>query len=588
MSFLKRWLIEGTLTTYTPLRIGDGGTTKRLRLKNKQTGKPVQIASVATDMSERTHIPASTLKSRVKVWTKDCGMSPRIIEILLGSDDPEDKKPPNGQIIKAVAGKVEFDNAPAIERKDFEHAPPHWCEERWTGVEAAVTINRRTRAARDERLFHQEYVPPGVTYKVVLRVRDAEKKDAGDKDDDEGITGESGIVQLLAAMEGFNVRPHGVTLGSASGDGWGIFDWKLDSIKYIDCDGIKTWLEGAPTNWREGLTELKKAEFDDIRVNAQREAQTLARNLCTGSVPTLDVQLACQDDFLVNDPTRTKALMDKAEDAPNHAPLRDVDGNAILPRRSARGAFRAQAEKILRTIGGEKAACQADDPQSLCQRKAIKEIAQVAGLCLACQVFGAPGWRSPFRISAFVAAPPDNAKSFAQTRDFVAIDRFTQGVAAALKEVSLEDEAETREESAGMKFNAGVVHRPVLTGSIGIDLAALERAKIGNWAIGLLALTFRDLIEGDIRIGFGRGKGFGEIAARVTAIAPLAFNDVPASFQSGLTAADIASVNPSLTREALRAAKVGEFLTSAVEDLHRVIEQMNGGVTNEATEESEA
>ena len=48
-----------------------------------------------------------------------------------------------------------------------------------------------------------------------------------------------------------------------------------------------------------------------------------------------------------------------------------------------------------------------------------------------------------------------------------------------------------------------------MKGSISIDFARLSR----EWAIGLLALTFRDLLEGDIRLGFGRAKGFGEISA---------------------------------------------------------------------------
>lgn len=562
MKFLKRWVIEGTLTTWTPLRIGDGDTTERSRLKNKDGF--VQIASVATDARERTHVPASTLKSRVKGWAQAGQMPKRTIEVLFGSDDPEDEKLPNGQIQKSLAGKVEFDNSPATEKRDFAHAPPHWCEKRWTGVAAAVTIGRRTRAARDERLFHQEYVPPGISYHVTLRVQDT--------DSDEGVAGDDGIVQLLAAMEGFNICPHGVTLGSASEDGWGAFHWQLGEIKYIDCEGVKQWLaKELPTSWRDALTDLAKADVDEIRVRAQHAAQTLAGNQRAGSVPTLYLQLACQDDFLVNDPSRTKAFQSADEKAPNHAPLRDIDGNPILPRRSARGAFRAQAERILRTFGGETAACHADDPHSPCQRRAIKSITQVSELCLACRVFGAPGWRSPFRISAFVAERNNTGEHDIHRRDFIAVDRFKQGVAAGLKQTYSEGETESPNESAGMKFDADVVHRPVLTGSVGIDLKALQHGGIGNWAIGLLALTLRDLVEGDIRIGFGRGKGFGDIVARVTGIAPPDFEHIPALFQTGLTGDDLTNLNPQLTRAALSNVNFGNVLRSAVDDLHRVI-----------------
>jgi CRISPR/Cas system CSM-associated protein Csm3 (group 7 of RAMP superfamily) len=567
MKFQKRWLIEGTLTTRTPLRIGDGGTTKRQRLMNKQTtdgqaGRHVEIASVAVDASRRTHLPASTVKSCVKAWARGRGMPLRTVEILFGSDDPDERRLPTGEVFQPVAGKVEFDNSPAEGRREFTHDPPYWCEERWTGVEAAVTLGRRTRAARDERLFHQEYVPPGVAYRVTLRVEDT--------DADEGVSGERGVAQLLAAMEGFNAGPDCVTLGSAGEDGRGRLEWRLSSIKYIDRDGIAEWLkQTAPTHWRTALKEVDPAEFGRIESEAKRESEALARNGRAGGVPTLALRLECRDDFLVNDPTRTNGPGGAGSSAPNHAPLCDIDGNPILPRRSARGAFRAQAEKILRTLGGDAAACHADDPQSPCQRRAISSIKEVINLCPACRVFGAPGWRSPFRASAFVAEAAGDGDEATRTRDFIAVDRFKQSVAVGNKEEVSADGENRREGSAGMKFDAKVVRRPILNGDVGLDLGALERVGVGLWAIGLLALTVRDLAEGDVRVGFGRSKGFGDISARVTAISALDIGNVPASFRGELTEADLRNIDPSAARGDLSATSFGRLLSAAVEDLHR-------------------
>ncbi len=81
----------------------------------------------------------------------------------------------------------------------------------------------------------------------------------------------------------------------------------------------------------------------------------------------------------------------------------------------------------------------------------------------------------------------------------MAIDRFTGGAAP------------------GLKFDADYADRPRLTGKIRVDLDRIE-----PWALGLLALTFRDLIEGDITFGFGASKGYGICQATIISIAPTA------------------------------------------------------------------
>lgn len=87
----------------------------------------------------------------------------------------------------------------------------------------------------------------------------------------------------------------------------------------------------------------------------------------------------------------------------------------------------------------------------------------------------------------------DGGKEFHQ--DFVAIDRFTGGGAESLK------------------FDAKSFHRPVLRGSLTLDLEAVQRARPGEWCLGLMALVLRDLCEGDIPLGFGAAKGYGACTA---------------------------------------------------------------------------
>ncbi|MFN0124961.1 MAG: RAMP superfamily CRISPR-associated protein, partial [Blastocatellia bacterium] len=122
-------------------------------------------------------------------------------------------------------------------------------------------------------------------------------------------------------------------------------------------------------------------------------------------------------------------------------------------------------------------------------------------LCPTCKVFGAPGWRSPLAMTAFTPAPVQQEAMSAgiavEKQEFLAIDRFTGGGAK------------------GLKFNATSRYQPVLDGTLSLDLRALDRAGAGGWAIALLTLTLRDLMEGDIRLGFGAAKGYGSLTAEI-------------------------------------------------------------------------
>ena len=103
-----------------------------------------------------------------------------------------------------------------------------------------------------------------------------------------------------------------------------------------------------------------------------------------------------------------------------------------------------------------------------------------------------------------------------EKQEFVAIDRFTGGGAPQLK------------------FNATSRYQPILKGQLSIDLARLAYADAGGWAIALLVLVLRDLVEGDIRLGFGSAKGFGALHAELQDISIPAWKDIPDNFNSDL------------------------------------------------------
>src|SRR5712671_1572980 len=132
MSFENRWMIVGSVTTNSPLHIGNGGNTHRPQLINSQTGKLVDINSVCTNKDDRASIPGSTLKGNLRAWAKRAGITIDNFENLFGGDDPEKED--------SVGGKVEFYDAVATGPPLLSEAPPYWNPQRCTGVIAGVAI----------------------------------------------------------------------------------------------------------------------------------------------------------------------------------------------------------------------------------------------------------------------------------------------------------------------------------------------------------------------------------------------------------------------------------------------------------------
>lgn len=176
-------------------------------------------------------------------------------------------------------------------------------------------------------------------------------------------------------------------------------------------------------------------------------------------------------------------------DAPPQLPF-------YVPGTSLRGPFRAQAERILRSLLGEDGACdpfdmEAEDPPRSCSKRldAARHAVPYAAVCPACRLFGCAGAASRIQI-----ADADVGGSFRSVyRDMIGIDRFTGGVHSG----------------ANMRFHA-------------LENTAFETTvTVRNfelWQLGLLAYVFRDFADGLVSIGFGKSKGFGQVRGEVKAV----------------------------------------------------------------------
>jgi CRISPR/Cas system CSM-associated protein Csm3 (group 7 of RAMP superfamily) len=334
-------------------------------------------------------------------------------------------------------------------------------------------------------LFDQEYVPEGIVFDVTMLVEGGGPNEWTPDD----IAG-----ALLAALQDLRESP--ARLGASNAEGWGRLEWRLNAVRRMGERAIAAWLAqpGSPL-----ADHLQPADPEALLA--------LGRTLlCAGRSETLDFEIDLRFDapFLVNDASRVKRP-GETSDKPNHTPLKALGDAPLLPASSMHGAMRSQAERIARTLGlpvCDPAGKKSERPP------AIKNRGECSKLDVVSRLFGAPGWRSPLRISDFTLAPGSPDPGEPRTQEFVAIDRFTGGGADKLK---FNAEAFTPAGQDGF----------TLRGTLSLDahrLALLADGTPGWWdeLLHLLTYTLRDLCEGDVPAGFGRSKGYGACTALVS------------------------------------------------------------------------
>lgn len=467
MPFHKRWLIEGKLTTLTPLLVSSGDTITHPDLTEKDkegnSDKFIDISAFAKDVNDQAYIPGTTIKGNLRSWAKANEISN--FENLFGSQDPKS--------LTSVGGKAEFWNAFANNTPTIIQPPAYWLPQRLTGVVAAVSINRKTRTASKNRLFYQEFVPPGISFDLIV---------TGDFTSQE-------VEDILFVLFGFNHTTQPITLGQSTGDGWGKLSYELISIKCLEPKDVAAWITSNSSSvGYDALFPIKPDELQTLKRQALKRLDSVSSQTSI----TLKLKLIFDSHFLVNDPSQSGRV---SEGKSAHSPLLTTANELLLPARSFRGAMRSQAEKIIRTLGNEKIACYLDNCGEKPSCDEIYGVNELQKLCLICQLFGSSGWRSPIELSDFKSEPISTDELSIQ--EFVAIDRFT---GAGME---------------GMKFNVKSAYSPTLIGSISLNLTALEQLKSNGWPFGLLALLLRDLIEGDIHFGFGASKGYGSVRVKI-------------------------------------------------------------------------
>lgn len=478
LTFVNRWSIGGTLTTESELHIGDGGTSD-LRERSPEQSEPVDVATVCTDHGGRAYVPGSCLKGTLRALVRSGGPLDAVWNHLLGSDSADDQK--------AVGGKLEFWDAfhreKAASGREVERNGPWWDEVRRTCVAASVSLDRRTRTAKENLLYHLEYVPAGQTFQFEI---------TGDNLSDYDV---ACVLLLLERFNGTAIRR--ASLGASVSNGWGRVRCTVTDLRCLEASDVGKWKQDP----RVGL-----AAPTPISLEKRARIDSLARDLRLPGTPDelqirLDIQL--ESPWLIRDPrqrgraesARSAADLDEANKPPDAVPLEDEGDNPFVPAKSLRGALRSRAEAILRTLGLECADHPTEMPP-LSTKASSKEdvLTKIRGADLASRLFGLSGWRAPLQVPRLLTTVEPRR----HRQEFLAIDRFTGG-AAGVK-----------------KFDAELAGTTTVSGTLTIELDRLRKVDERLCSLGLLALVLRDLAESDVAIGSGSAKGQGRCSAAIT------------------------------------------------------------------------
>lgn len=476
--FKNRWLITGNLTTQSELHIGDGGAgtlNDRARPADKEKEES-DASTVRVDYKGRAYLPGSGIKGPLRALVSDArgNILPKWRE-LFGSDTPNSAD--------AVGGKLEFWDAfwiggngkdheqpdPKNLHKAQDRSRPWWDNTRRTCVAVAVSLDRRTRTAKENLLYHLEYVPSGEIFHFEVSGDNLEEAD---------------IEQFLALLGSFNRGE--TSLGAQASNGWGRMECKIESVKLLDALDLESWKKNPTVGLAAAATTAPGFENPNNLLNGLSSQCDLL---------TIQLSLTTDSPWLIRDPRQRERNAHKPDGSliPHAVPIYDEFGKPFVPAKSLRGALRSRAEMILRTVG-----FQIEDHPSKISVPTTKEkgtddaVVAIQKLDdLAAKLFGFSDWQGPLHIPRLTSSE----KSHEHHQEFVAIDRFTGGAAD------------------GAKFDAKLAGMTVPTGILTVDLGRLARVDSKFASLGLLALVLRDLAEGDISIGSGAAKGQGQCHA---------------------------------------------------------------------------
>lgn len=361
-------------TVASPLHVGSGETGFSAQIVNDKTGDMVEIARVAHAGNDDPILPGSGLKGAARALMRDDPAE----ALLFGSRKIREAE-------DAKAGRLTFWTAlrdGTVDLPDLTDAPyadstlANETGERADNkpdhasaglfVEARTAIDPKRGIADEGRLFHRQYVAPGVRFTLRLGLFNP---------DDEA---RKALAKLLKRMaEGF-------ALGSGTRADQGRMTLDLDAMTtqaYLLTSG-----------------ELKE---DDAPTRLRDLVAATAAPTFAAPVRSVALRLVGDGPFLVNDSSaerkrraQSTAMGEEGrlghEDAPNLSALKDFSADLPrLPGASLRGALRSRALWLGR-LG---------EPNYEDRRDEVFKLDNLATMSCSERLFGINGWASLLRLS---------------------------------------------------------------------------------------------------------------------------------------------------------------------------------------------
>jgi len=307
------WQLEGTLTTESPMHIGNG-EAKPHKFNFEEESEPVEVQLVACTVNEEPDIPGSALKC-VPIIPGSAlkGVLKRRLDSDLAASSSifgEMKERDMG-----VCGLVQFLDAIAKSEVAFDE-----------NILRRTAIDAIRGTAEEHLLFAHSMVPAGTEF--IVRIRGRSYK-----------TGE--WKKHAALLE--HALSSGVQFGAWNGNDRGKCTWKRGAVRVLDAKAIAKWLEKP--------CPVDGAFSPDRLTDRSSELESIEAPGLSGKKKRIEIALNFESHhFLVNDPNKV-VKGQNGEGGLSHAARRTADGKLMLPAESFRGVVAHQAARIARTCG---------------------------------------------------------------------------------------------------------------------------------------------------------------------------------------------------------------------------------------------
>ena len=270
------------------------------------------------------------------------------------------------------------------------------------------------------------------------------------------------IAKLLGLLARWNGTAE-TAIGKGASKGYGRVEWKNPRVRVLTANALQQW---AANN------TLDAPYFEFAAILPGNVAELLTQQ--KPKQHEFVIRILPQSPLLCNEP----GFVTDADQAPDLV-FQARNGKAIIPGTTLAGVARARGRKILMTLLHQA------NPKA-----ALNDIAEQADALIK-QLFG-----SQERKSALEFSDATDTATQPHAQYFNAIDRFTGGV------------------KDGALFNVIAAQCNTL-GTETCSLNSGRMPKDGDWWKGLLLFIVRDAIEGELAVGWGKGKGYGSFTVAI-------------------------------------------------------------------------